>query len=293
MSILTYESSGGGLVSSLADLSKFTYALLTRSLDLTPTQIRQWLKPEAYTGAYSAVGLPWEIFRPLNLTPAHPHPVTVYGKGGGAQLYSSQLNVVDEYGLGLIMLSAGNTGASIFLSDALLATFVPAADDASRDQAEKEYARTFKSKCSQSQNTTLEATLKLDNDSLVVSAIRDNGKDVFAGIKTMWGLTMGQYTSTFGSTVRLFPTDLSRTTQMNGKNVTGEVWRLWPEFGDPPQSDLPGSKLEYDNCLQWSLGDWVHYGKEPLDRVVFYKDADEHVVGFEMPFLRSGILQPV
>lgn len=191
------------------------------------------------------------------------------------------------------MLSAGNPGASIFLSDALLATFVPAADQVAREQAKKEYARTFKSPSSKTQTKSLEASFKLDNDSLIVSEIRDNGEDVFAGIKKMWGLTMGQYTAAFGSTVRLFPTDLAQTAQMNGKNVTGEVWRLWPEFGEAMESDLPGSRLSYDNCLQWSLGDWVHYGKEPLDRIIFYKDADGHVVGLEMPFLRTGVMKPM
>jgi hypothetical protein len=237
--------------------------------------------------------MPWEFYRPLNLTPAHPHPITVAGKGGGAQLFSSQINIVDEYGIGLIMLSAGNMGASIVLSDALLATFVPAADFASRDQAKKQYARRFASARSKTHNKTMEAVFKLDNDSLVVSEIRDGGKDVFAGIKQLWGLTMGQYTATFGSTMRLFPTDLSEAARMNGRNVTAEVWRLWPEFGDAVKSDLPGSALEYGNCLQWSLGDWVHYGKEPLDRVVFYKDSNGRVVGFEMPFLRSGVLEPM
>ncbi|KID78277.1 uncharacterized protein G6M90_00g040840 [Metarhizium brunneum] len=288
-----YNAPGGGLVSSVSDLCKFTHALLTRSLDLTPTQIRKWLKPEDWTGAYSAVGMPWEFFRPLTLTPSHPHPVTVAGKGGGAQLYSSQLNVVDEYGMGLVMLSAGNPGASIALSDALLATFVPAADEVSRDQAEKQYARTFKSERTNTQNKLIEATFKLDNDSLVISEIRDGGNDVFGGIKKIWGLTMGQYTATFGSTMRLFPTDLYQTTQMEGRNVTAEVWRLWPEFGEPLESDMPGSNLGFENCLQWALGDWIHYGKEPLDRVVFYKDASQDVVGFEMPFLRSGILKPM
>ncbi|KHO01564.1 beta-lactamase family protein [Metarhizium album ARSEF 1941] len=287
-----YNAPGGGLVSSVADLSRFTYALLTRTLDPTPSQTRQWLKPADWTGAYSAVGMPWEFFRPLNLTPAHPHPVVVAGKGGAAQLYSSQLNVVDEYGMGLIMLSAGNTGASTVLSDALLAIFVPAADEASRDQAEKQYARTFKSDGTIPQSKAVKAAFLLDDDSLVVSEIRHGGKDIVAGIKKIWGLAVGQYAAAFGSTMRLFPTDLSQTAQMDGNNVTAEVWRMWPEFGEPIPSDMPGFNLGYENCLQWTLGDWIHYGKEPLDRVVFYKDSRQDVVGFEMPFLRSGILRP-
>ncbi|OAA40933.1 beta-lactamase family protein [Metarhizium rileyi] len=115
----------------------------------------------------------------------------------------------------------------------------------------------------------------------------------FSLSKQLWTLTMGQYTTAFGSTVRLSPTELSQTTQMNGKNAAVEIWRLWLEFGQPTESEMPGSSLEHENCLQWTLGDWFHYGKEPLDRVIFYKYKDQLVVvGFEMPFLRSGILKP-
>lgn len=237
--------------------------------------------------------MPWEIFRPHNITPAHPHPVAIYGKGGGAQLYSSQVNIIDEYGLGLIMLSAGNMGASIYLSDALLATFVPAADTAARDQAEENYARTFKSGCDTPKNMSYEASFTLDNDSLTISSIKSNGKDMFEDIKKIWGMTMGQYTASFGSTVRLFPVELAERVTLNGKTAIKEIWRLWPEFGGaPPKSDLPGALLEMDNCVIWSVGDWVHYGQDPMDRVVFYKDDKGHVIGFEMPFLRSGVMHP-
>ncbi|KND90810.1 hypothetical protein TOPH_04614 [Tolypocladium ophioglossoides CBS 100239] len=272
-----YNAPGGGLVSSLGDLSKFAHAIMTRSIDLTPTQVRQWLKPQAYSGGFSAVGMPWEIFRPHNLTPKHPHPVTIF--------------VVDEYGLSLVVLTAGPMNAVTFLTDAILGTFVPAADEASRAQAKKEYARTFKSGCAKNNTSMIDVSFDLDNHSLVISSIRRNGSDILAAMTKIWSMTMGQFTSNFGSTVRLFPADLDEKTTLHGKPVTSEVWRLWPEFASIGESDLPRSGTLMDDCVMWTLGDWVHYGGEPMDRVLFYRDGDGHVVGFEAPFLRSGILQ--
>ena len=211
--------------------------------------------------------------------------MTLFGKGGGAQLYSSQMYVVEEYGVGLLMLSAGNTAASTYLYSALIAAFLPAVDEASRVYAKEQYARTFA--CN-----GVNATFALDNDSLVIKGIERDGKDVYKGLSAIWGVTMGQYTSSFGKTIRLFPQDLDANSTLDGRTVVKEVWRLWPEFGAESKSDMPGAKLSYEDCLTWSLGDWVHYGGEPLDRVVFYKQHDK-VVGFEMPFLRSGVLRPV
>ncbi|KAM4062705.1 beta-lactamase [Hirsutella rhossiliensis] len=282
---------GGGLVSSLADLSRLAHGILARSIDLTPSQTRQWLKPQAYSGGYSAVGMPWEIFRPHNLTPRHPHPVTVLGKGGGAQSYHSQFSIVDEYGIGFIVLSAGSMDAALLLYDALLGTFVPAADGASREQAEEQYARTFKAGvCANS--SELEVTFDLDQDSLRVLSMRSNGSDMLEALTKVWSLTMGQFMGNLSPAARLFPTEQDQEATLRGRPVTREVWRLWPELGPAAKSHLPSSGTMADDCLSWTLADWVHYGGEPLDRFLFYKDAQGRVVGFEAPFLRSGILPP-
>ncbi|PHH90335.1 hypothetical protein CDD83_3933 [Cordyceps sp. RAO-2017] len=285
---------GGGLVSSLADLSSIAHAVLARSIDLTPTQVRQWLKPQAYTGGSSAVGMPWEMFRAPSLTPGHPHPVTVHGKGGAAQAYRCQFSLVDEYGLGLIVLAAGPANVAIsLLADALLATFVPAADKASRIQAGEQYARTFETDCGA---VELEATFALDRDSLRIASMHRNGSDILGALAKIWFQTMGQFTAEeLSATVRLFPADLDEETTLHGRPVTREVWRLWLQPGPASQrvkSPLPSSGTLADNCFAWTLADWVHYGSEPLDRVLFYKDGRGHVVGFEAPFLRSGVLPP-
>ncbi|KAK6211355.1 beta-lactamase family protein [Colletotrichum tabaci] len=87
---------GGGLVSSLSDLSALAHGILSRKV-LSPAKTREWLKPHAFAGSpHSFVGLPWEIFRPPNLVPENPHPVAIYAKSGGAYGYRSQLAILDE-----------------------------------------------------------------------------------------------------------------------------------------------------------------------------------------------------
>ncbi|KAF1730515.1 Beta-lactamase-like protein [Beauveria bassiana] len=289
-----YSAPSGGLVSTTSDLSKFTHRLLARSLGLSPTQTRQWLKPDAFGGSTStAVGMPWEIFRPADLVPQHPHPITIYGKNGGALGYRSQISVLDEYGIALIVLSAGAMNAQPLLTDAMLAQFVPAIDEVSRKQADHDYARNFGTNCNGGNSSGIaNITFKQDIDSLTVSSFHLNGSDMLASIPEMWNLTMGQYSSPVGPKLRLFPSDMVKQTKVQHETLTSEMWLLWPELIDGERSDLPGAGLEHANCMTWAIGDWVHYGGQPIDRVLFYRDENGKVVGFEAPFLRTGILRP-
>ncbi|KAM3459927.1 hypothetical protein NHJ6243_006463 [Beauveria neobassiana] len=289
-----YSAPSGGLVSTTSDLSKFTHRLLARSLGLSPTQTRQWLKPDTFGGSTStAVGMPWEIFRPADLVPKHPHPVTIYGKNGGSLGYRSQISVLDEYGIALIVLSAGAMNAQPLLTDAMLAQFVPAIDEVSRKQADHDYARYFGTNCNGgNSNVIANITFKQDIDSLTVSSFHLNGSDMLASIPEMWNLTMGQYSSPVGPKLRLFPSDMVKKTKVQHETLTSEMWLLWPELIDGERSDLPGAGLEHANCMTWTIGDWVHYGGQPIDRVLFYRDENGKVVGFDAPFLRTGILRP-
>ncbi|KAF4983699.1 hypothetical protein FZEAL_915 [Fusarium zealandicum] len=109
----------GGLVSSLSDLSKFSNALLSRSINLTSTEIDAWLKLAAFAGnAYTMTGMPWEILHPVNSPPEHPHSITIYRKSGGARSCCSQLSFVEDYGIAVFILTAGPVEAAPILTDA-------------------------------------------------------------------------------------------------------------------------------------------------------------------------------
>lgn len=235
-------------------------------------------------------GMPWEILRSSKLTPDHPHTVAIYGKSGGAQNYRSQLDFVDEYGFGVVLLTAGPMKAAPIMRDAMLATFVAAADGVSREQGEK-YEQKFTNKGNKSQ-VPVEASLKQDKDSMVLASLRRNNTDILAGLAKIWSFSLGDFLPTVGPKIRVFPSDLRETTTLDGKPVTREVWHLWPDIGSDFKTDLPGNMIESMNCVGWTIQDWVHYGGEPLDRVVVYVGEDGEVEGFEVPFLRSGVLYP-
>lgn len=251
------------------------------------------MKPNIFAGGpNSAVGTPWEIFRSSELTPNHPHPVTLYQKSGGAQLYASQLSLVEEYGVALIVLTAGDMEAVGYIRNAMLSTFIAAIDAVSREQAEPQYARTFTSTHQSSQIKTVEVTLTQDNDSLKISSLQRDGVDILKGLTDIWSLTIGSYGSPIGRTVRLFPSELTSETTLCGHKVVQEIWTLWPEVAKPTDSDLPGVGFDGSDCTTWTIAGWVDYGGEPLNRIIFYRDEQGAVVGLEMPFLRSGVLRP-
>lgn len=286
---------GGGLVSSLSDLTKFTHGILSRSVPMTDAEVRSWLKPTSFNGGSATfVGLPWEIYRPTDLTPDHPHPISVHGKGGGAQGYRSQISLVDEYGVGIVILTAGPPQLVNLLTGALMTTFIPAIDEAARYEAKEGYAKTFEAVQIKSTNsTTVSASFDLDEDSLVVKELTRGDADILSALVDIWGFTVGQYGFAVKAPVRLFPDDLNEATTLeDGTKVTKETWRLWPETAGPEDSDLPGLQYQSDDCFWWTLQDWVHYGSEPIDRVLFYRDTEGEVAGFEAPFLHSGVLRP-
>lgn len=281
--------SAGGLVSSLSDLSKFSHALLSRTLNMTSTEITGWLKPSAFAGnAYTLTGMPWEILRLSNLTPDHPHAVTVYGKSGGAQNYRSQLSLIGDYGLAIIILTAGPMKAAPILTNAMLSKFSAAADEVSREQS-KRFEQRYMS--DQDHSVPIEAALEQDEDSMVLASLHRN-TDILSSLAYIWGLTLGDFLPEVGPKIRVFPSQLRESARLDGKPVVKEVWHLWPDLNSGFETDLPRNEIEEINCVGWSIQDWVHYGGEPLDRVLLYVGDDGGVRGFEVPFLRSGILYP-
>jgi hypothetical protein len=218
--------------------------------------------------------MPWEILRLNTLTPEHPHTVTIYSKTGGAQNYRSQLSFIDEYGLAISVLTAGPMKAAPILADAVISTFVGVVDEEARVQARR-YEGFYK-------NENVEAVLEQDGDSMVLTSLRRNGTDIVSSLKDIWGLTLGDFLPDLGDKIRLFPSDL----RDEGK----EVWHLWPDLDAGFETDLRGGMIEEMNCAGWTIQDWVHYGGEPLDRVLFH--VEDGVVEFEVPFLRSGVMYP-
>ncbi|KAJ0168528.1 Beta-lactamase-like protein [Colletotrichum tanaceti] len=280
---------GGGLVSSLSDLSALAHGILSGKI-LSPAKTREWLKPHAFGGSlHSFVGLPWEIFRPSNLVPENPHPVAIYAKSGGAYGYRSQLAIIDEYGIAVVVLAAGDMAAVPHIYDAVLATTVPAVDVVAREQA-GDLRGTFVNGPS---HNCIHATIAQDNNSLVLSSLTRNRSDMLSALTEIWAVTVGSQLTPLESTFRIFPTEDISTSTVDGRNVTREAWRIWfePQHSDSTGSDLPGGGVSFQDCMSWTLNDWVYYGSEPVDRFVFVRDGEtEEVMGLEVPFIQSGLL---
>jgi hypothetical protein len=288
--------SGGGVVSSLADLSTFAHGILGRTILPTPGQVRQWLKPTSFAGSlYSFVGAPWEIFRPTPsaLTPDHPHPITIYAKSGGANGYRAQFVIVDEYGVGIVVLAAGDVGAASYIYDAVLSVLIEAVDKVSREQASQTVSGDYSvASCSGDDAQCVSLIIDQDDDSLFVANLIRSNTDVLEGIHAIYAQATGIYFGGVEKTFRLFPTEIrANATMEDGTAVVREDWRMWPQTVYETDSDLPGRGLGALDCISWTFGDWVHYASEPVGRVVIIRQQkDGQVVGAEVPFLRSGEL---
>jgi hypothetical protein len=299
--------SGGGLISTASDLSTFFHAILSRNTSLLPpTAINTWLQPRSAAGSSRAsVGTPWEIFTPDagTLTPDHPHTVPIYAKNGAAYGYNAQVGVVDDYGIAVVVLTAGEARAYGPIYDATLAAVVGAVDEAARAEAGRRgYTGTFEGPCSDGAGAADQAffnvTIEQDVDSLKVSVVERNGSDVLAAVREIWAVTVGQFLPGpgLGGDLRIFPADMSEmATTDDGTKVIREDWRIWwpiEPAANNPISDLPGVGFSaQQDCLRWTTADWLYYGNEALDRLVFVRDSESGmVVGLEMPYLRTSIL---
>ncbi|PLN77933.1 beta-lactamase family protein [Aspergillus taichungensis] len=304
-----FNAPGGGLFSTLNDLSALASSILAHTALPSPAAVRKWLKPTSMTSSPTTlVGSPWEILRTTHLTPTNPHTVDIYGKSGGALGYTAQFSLIDQYGVGTVILTAGPVGALDILYHSVLGTFLPAIEAETRAQSTK-YTGTWSS--SQPPNTTL--TLTLDtNPGLHLTTLTHTNNSIKDALTEIYKT---QYTplgfGVLAPELRLYPTGIETPVSPAEASSLGhpsrrllrQDWRL--HFDIVPVdgaavSDLPGQEgwgADGDGeayCAGWQMGDWMRYGEQALDRVVFVVDGDGgEVVGVEVPALRGGGLVSV
>ncbi|EFE44488.1 beta-lactamase, putative [Trichophyton verrucosum HKI 0517] len=295
-----YNAPGGGLYSSLNDLSTLVTKILDYSILQSPQATRRWLQPRSATSSLNTlVGQPWEILRTSGMTPKYPHTIDIYGKSGGAPGYISQINVIDQYGVGVVLSTAGplDSKAAYIINEAVLSAILPAVEDEARKQAGM-YVGEYTSQKGDNEDATDNAPIKLktiiDNGTgIKLESLSRNDSDILEGIRKIWSATL----STVGqlaSEMRVYPTGIERLAT-NDKSLVEQDWRinfdLIPNVNEQA-SDLPGlGKLEA-LCTSWQTVDWLYYAGVPMDRIVFIVDKEAgRVVGVEIPFLRSGFIQ--
>ncbi|OQD83736.1 hypothetical protein PENANT_c015G06346 [Penicillium antarcticum] len=291
---------GGGLYSSLGDLSILMRSILDYTILGTPDQVRQWLKPQSMTSSINnLVGRPWEIQRTENLVPNNPHTVDIFAKSGGAQGYVSQFSVVDQYGVGFIVLAAGPREAptASILNEAIISALIPAVDAEARRQAER-YTGTYTPVFSISTETadpefSPKLVLSMDNGTgIKLESLSRSGSDILKGIQKIWASLLPQV-GILNPDMRIYPTEIERPVE-NQNDVVYQDWRI--SFDIVPSdnaaiSDLPGQGKLSNMCSSWQTVDWLYYGGKALDRIVFkVNKTDGTVIGVNIPFLRSGLL---
>lgn len=285
---------GGGLYSSLNDLSRIIQTILNRTALNTETEVREWLKPHSSTSSpYTLVGRPWEIFRSTSLTPAHPHTIDIYAKTGGAYGYTAQMAIIDQYGIGLTILTAGPPEAYRILYDTMLSTLLPALEEETRLQAQK-YVGNFSS----SDAMVNLSTSMGDGPGIRLDQLTRNGSDILAAISQFYTQALPQF-GTLSPDFRIFPAAFSQRAVENidgrEKDVVRQDWRInldfLPNTAESSGSELPGQGAVREACIAWQTADWFYYGGEAVDRVVFVEEGGTgRLLGVEVPFLRTGLM---
>lgn len=285
---------GSGLYSTANDLTLLLKGILSLSILPTPSRVREWLKPRSETASlYSLVGMPWEIIRAANLTPAHPHVTDIYTKDGHVPGYTARIAAISEYGVGFTLLTTGDFQSINIITEAFLSTLTPAIKEATREEA-KAYIGNFSTLA----NSTIKSHLVLTIDGgpgLKITEFFSNSSNMLDRYFKLWTLWPG---SSGGSQLdfRIYPAGISEASSSNGTSSTArglikEDWRLEMEpVPDPSTSQLPSQKVYDSICSTWQGYDTLYYGGKPMDRFVFLKKGDE-VVGVEIPFLRVTLMK--
>lgn len=243
------------------------------------------------TDLKTVVGLPWEIYRAQSLTPAHPHTIDVYTKSGGAFGYASILGVVEQYGFGFSILTAGGKGveAQNALEGTLMKVLMPAIEEVTRQEA-LIYTGSYTNVPDHP-----EATVKITIDNgpgLHLTELTRNGSDIFDAFHTIWDaqpVGLGNLTGEF----RLYPTAVMREITVDEKILIEEDWRMnWDTTVAKPDSELPQWEELEEFCTAWQTSDAIVYGGESADRFVFVREQGTgEVVEVRVPSLRLDLMR--
>ncbi|ORX99283.1 beta-lactamase/transpeptidase-like protein [Clohesyomyces aquaticus] len=264
----------GGLYASLTDINTIGRSILNSEI-LSKTLTQRWMKPHGLiSNPTAAVGAPWEIERvstPVSQGSNTTRLVDLYTKAGDLGLYSTMLALDVDHSIGFSILTAGkNTNPVRYMLASLLAeTFLPALEEAAREEAEAKYSGTyaFSSK-------DFNATLKLSTDDrpglgLEIDANGADFRQLLAGVRGP---------AYANASLRLYPTGLK----------AGKRMKMNAGF-DPEAKE--SSKPFLSSCISWFLVNSPQYGGVGLDEfeVAFGEDGRVHNVtslGFRLPLTR-------
>ncbi|KAL2813066.1 beta-lactamase/transpeptidase-like protein [Aspergillus cavernicola] len=310
------NTAGGGLYSTVNDLAAFLSQTLAHNIPTandTGTRIgpNKWLKPTSATGSTTTlIGLPWEIHRTTHLlTP--PQTVDLYTKSGGAVGYAAQIALIPSHNLGVIVLTASPVGSKDLLYQSITQTFLSAVEAEAREQAAAKYTGVWVSADAVNTSTDSRCVMSVAMDSgsgLRLTSLTRGNASVLDGIQSVWDMAYASIGfGILAPEVRIYPSGIEEpVSEFEARHIFGRItqdedlvrqdWRI--NFDIAPldgvaMSELPGQAgwSESPLCLNWQAVDWMQYGGEPVDRVVFVVGRESgRVYAIEVPVLREVLV---
>jgi hypothetical protein len=249
------------MFSSTNDMTSIGQSIL-RSTLLSASDTLKWMKPKTHTSdIMNSVGSPWEIVRKnvaLSNSTNITRVVDLYSKEGDIGLYSSLLVLDPDHNTGFSILAAGKaTGAMVeALAGLITATFLPAFEEAAREDAIAVFAGTYVlSATNSSSNLTL--TTDGSRPGITISEWFSNDVDMKNTTKILNGFAQ----VAVSESIQLYPVGL-----VEGNKV---AFRAVFESLPKPVSSTPFS----GTCLSWESVDFLAYGLRGLDEFLFEVDS--------------------
>ncbi|KAL9598168.1 MAG: hypothetical protein Q9219_004665 [cf. Caloplaca sp. 3 TL-2023] len=204
----------GGIYTSASDLARFGRAILTGKL-LDEATTNGWFQPHSFSESwYFAYGMPWETFHTQDLLPDSERIQTMVTKAGGLRGYTSQLVLIPEYKIGIVVLVAGDGHALWWLRDEILKAFVPAVEGIAREQVAERLSGTYVSSSIQV-NSSINFEVQ-DSAGLMITSWVSNGTDFLA---RYFDMSQGPGRRGLAGGAQLIPAGIKRGAER-------EVWRV-------------------------------------------------------------------
>ena len=136
-----------------------------------------------------------------------------------------------------------------------------------------------------------------DGPGIRLGALTRNGSDILGALPTFFAEILPQF-GTLAPEFRIFPAEIEEEDVIlqRGRNVSviREDWRIELDFsfygGAGSKSDLPGQGVYQGFCGSWEVQDWLYYGGQAVDRIVFVLDKETRdVLSVEVLFLRANL----
>lgn len=208
--------------------------------------------------------MPWEIFRTSDMLSDSDRIQTLVTKAGGLRGYSSQLLLIPEYNLGLVVLVAGDGHATSWLREEVLKLLIPAVEKIGRDQTASKLSGSYiSSDATINSSTTIEVN---GSRGLVVTSWISNGTDFLTQFVNLSNPKREP------GNVQLTPSNISR-----GNNT--EVWRAEYVLNKLPSEGIVNTNLIVDL-------DSFSYASRSLEEFVFELDEFGRAMKVNLPGFR-------